>query len=145
LRFLFRRREGRLRHLRFFGLSLSIHDRVGARFCGIAGDEIRNPIWRCATTPARSVVTNDFVSHRRKEKSKPRPSKSGRVGHPEWQRPGKRQTKCLVDDVQGWYYSAVRSCQSKCIERVAHPRIPLDAASSKYILEATIARKAASL
>ncbi len=32
---------------------------------------------------AASVVANEFVSHGRKEKSKPRPFKTERVGHPE--------------------------------------------------------------
>ena len=30
-----------------------------------------------------AVVAHEFVGHGTKEKSKPRPSKSGRVGHPE--------------------------------------------------------------
>jgi hypothetical protein len=47
------------------------------------------------------------------EKSKPRPSKNGRVGHPEGQRPGKYKIQCLVDDVQQWYYSMVKKYQSK--------------------------------
>ena len=31
---------------------------------------------------AASVMANEFVSHGKKEKSKPRPSRSGRIGHP---------------------------------------------------------------
>jgi YD repeat-containing protein len=58
---------------------------------------------------AASIVADKFVSHGKKEKSKPRLSKSGRVGHPEGQRPGKCRSQCLVDDVQKWYYSAVKN------------------------------------
>jgi hypothetical protein len=38
-----------------------------------------------------AVVANEIVSHGKKEKSKARPSKSGRVGHPEGQRLRKMQ------------------------------------------------------
>jgi hypothetical protein len=58
---------------------------------------------------AASVVTNEFVGHGRIEKPKPRPSKGGRVGHPEEQRPGKCKSQYLVDDVQEWYYSTAKN------------------------------------
>jgi hypothetical protein len=58
----------------------------------------------------------------KKEKSKPQPSKSGRVGHPEKQRLRKMQQQCRLDDVQQWYYSGVIKCQSKKNDgRVRHP------------------------
>ena len=70
---------------------------------------------------AVSVMANKFVSNRKKEKSNPRPSKSGRVGHPEVQRPGKCKGKCLVDDVREWYYSAETKCQLKKHRKGAPP------------------------
>jgi hypothetical protein len=45
------------------------------------------------------VVANEFVSHGKKEKSKARPSNSGRVGHPEGQRLRKVQKPVPVDDI----------------------------------------------
>jgi hypothetical protein len=35
---------------------------------------------------AAPVMANEFVGHGKKEKSKPRSSKNGRIGHPEEQR-----------------------------------------------------------
>jgi hypothetical protein len=40
---------------------------------------------------AASIMADEFVGHGKKEKSKPRPSRSGRVGHPEGQRLRKMQ------------------------------------------------------
>src|SRR6266581_3189925 len=64
---------------------------------------------------AASVVANGFVGHRRKEKSKPRPFKTERVGHPE------RLNQSLGDDVLEWYHPIVNARQQKKCERVGHP------------------------
>jgi hypothetical protein len=52
-------------------------------------------------------VANEFVGHGRKEKSKPRPFKSERVGHPE------KLNQFLGVDVLEWYYPTVRIRQVK--------------------------------
>ena len=52
-----------------------------------------------------SVVANEFVCHGRKEKSKPRPFKPERVGHPE------KLNQSLRVDVPEWYYPLVRARQ----------------------------------
>jgi hypothetical protein len=61
---------------------------------------------------AAPVVANEFVGHESSDKSKARPSKNERVGHPERQSPEK-QNQFLSKDVQEWYYSTVRPCQQK--------------------------------
>jgi hypothetical protein len=50
---------------------------------------------------AAAVVANEFVGHESSDKSKPRPSKNERVGHPEQQSPEK-QNQSLSKDVQEW-------------------------------------------
>ena len=70
---------------------------------------------------AAPELANEFVSHGEKEKSKPRPSKCGRGGHPEGQRLGKFKGQCLMDDVPDWYYPTVKKCQMKKRERMRHP------------------------
>jgi len=61
---------------------------------------------------AVSVIADEFVSHGPKEKSKPRPFKSRRIGRPERQSRRKRANdQCLADDVLKWYYSALGKCQ----------------------------------
>jgi hypothetical protein len=67
---------------------------------------------------AAPVMTNEFVGHGNSEKSKPRPSKSERVGHPERQSPEK-QNRFLSKDVQEWYHPTVRLCQQKKAKRWA--------------------------
>jgi hypothetical protein len=57
-----------------------------------------------------SNVANDLVSHGKKENSKPRPSRSGRIGQPEGQRPGRCKSESLMDDVHECYYSAAKKC-----------------------------------
>ena len=61
------------------------------------------------------VVANEFVGHGTKEKSKPRPSKNERVGHPE------KRDQFLGVDVLEWYHAIVIARQQKKRERVAHP------------------------
>jgi hypothetical protein len=48
-----------------------------------------------------SVMANELVSHGKKEKSTPRLSKTGRVGHPEVRKPGKCKLQSLVDNING--------------------------------------------
>jgi hypothetical protein len=62
-----------------------------------------------------TVVPDEFVGHGTKEKSKPRPFKPERVGHPEKlnQSPGV--------DVLEWYHPRVGARQHKKRERVGHP------------------------
>jgi hypothetical protein len=62
-----------------------------------------------------SIVANEFVGHEREEKSKPRPFKTERVGHPE------KLRQLLGVDVLEWYHSIVRICQQEKCERVGHP------------------------
>jgi hypothetical protein len=59
---------------------------------------------------AAPVMTNEFVGHGTKEKSKPRPSKSERVGHPEGQSP-ETLSQFLGVDVLEWYYPIVSARQ----------------------------------
>jgi hypothetical protein len=68
-----------------------------------------------------AVVANEFVGHESSHKSKPRPSKNERVGHPEVLT-RKKQGQFLSENVQEWYHSTVRTCQQKS-ERVCHPPI----------------------
>jgi hypothetical protein len=63
---------------------------------------------------AAPVVANEFVSHG-EEKSKPRPFKPERVGHPE------RLNQFLRVDVLEWYHPTVGARQQKKNERVGHP------------------------
>ncbi|MGA7793848.1 MAG: hypothetical protein WCA19_12490 [Candidatus Acidiferrales bacterium] len=56
---------------------------------------------------AASVVTKEFVAHKRNEKSKPRPFKTERVGHP------KKLNQSHGDEVLEWYHPAVLSRQEK--------------------------------
>jgi hypothetical protein len=62
-----------------------------------------------------TVAPDELVGHGTEEKSKPRPFKPERVGHPEKlnQSPGV--------DVLEWYHPQVRACQHKKRERVGHP------------------------
>jgi hypothetical protein len=55
------------------------------------------------------------VGHGRKEKSKPRPFETERVGHPE------KLDQFLGVDVLEWYHLSVSSRQQKKYERVGHP------------------------
>jgi hypothetical protein len=66
---------------------------------------------------AASLVANEFVSHGTKVKSKPRPFKAERVGHPE------KLNQSLSVDVLEWYHSNMRVRQLKKRERVS-PRPP---------------------
>ena len=59
--------------------------------------------------------SNEFVSCGTEEKSKPRPFKSERVGHPE------KPNQSLGVDVLEWYHATVRIRQQKKCERVGHP------------------------
>ena len=68
---------------------------------------------------AARVETNEFVSHGTKEKSKPRPFKLERVGHPETLIP-ERQDQFLGVDVLEWYHPIVSVRQQKKYERVGH-------------------------
>jgi hypothetical protein len=70
---------------------------------------------------AAPVVANEFVGHGNQEESKPRPSKSERVGHPEEQSP-KKQSQYRRVDVLKWYHPTVRAVDRKMRERVGHPR-----------------------
>ncbi len=70
---------------------------------------------------AASIVANEFVGHESSHKSKPRPSKNERVGHPEVLTPEK-QRQSLSENVQEWYYLTMRRCQQEKRERVGHPR-----------------------
>ena len=67
--------------------------------------------------PAAYEVPNGFVGHGRQEKSKPRPSKPERVGHPE------KQNQFLSIDVLEWYHAVVRARQAEKRRRVGHPPI----------------------
>jgi hypothetical protein len=69
---------------------------------------------------AVSIVANEFVGHESSHKSKPRPSKNERVGHPEVPTPEK-QGQFLRENVQEWYYLTLRRCQQEKRERVGHP------------------------
>jgi hypothetical protein len=60
-------------------------------------------------------LSNEFVTRGTQEKSKPRPFKAERVGHPE------RLNQFLGVDVLEWYNPTVRTCQYKTRERVGHP------------------------
>jgi hypothetical protein len=60
-------------------------------------------------------LSNEFVSRGTQEKSKPRPFKAERVGHPE------RLNQFLGVDVLEWCHPTVRVCQFKTRERVGHP------------------------
>jgi len=63
---------------------------------------------------AASVVANEFVGHGTKLKSKPRPFKTERVGHP------KKLNQSLGVDVLEWYHPIVSVRQQKRGERVGH-------------------------
>jgi hypothetical protein len=62
-----------------------------------------------------TVVADEFVGHGEQGKSKPRPFKSQRVGHPE------RQKQFLGVDVLEWYHAIVRVRQQKKRQRLGHP------------------------
>jgi hypothetical protein len=64
---------------------------------------------------AAPVVANEFVDHGSKEKSKPRPSKSVWVGHPE------KRNQSLCVDVLEWYHPTVIRRQEEKLGRVGHP------------------------
>jgi hypothetical protein len=49
----------------------------------------------------------EFVAHKRNEKSKPRPFKTERVGHPE------KRNQSLGDDVLEWYHPSACCRQEK--------------------------------
>jgi hypothetical protein len=66
------------------------------------------------------VVANEFVGHGNQEESRPRPSKSERVGHPEEQSP-KKQSQYRRVDLLKWYAPTVRAVDRKMRERVGHP------------------------
>jgi hypothetical protein len=53
------------------------------------------------------VVVNEFVAYKRSEKSKPRPFKTERVGHPE------KLNQSLGDDVLEWYHPSACRRQEK--------------------------------
>jgi len=54
-----------------------------------------------------SIAPNEFVGHETEEKSKPRPFKTERVGHPE------KQNQILGVDVLEWYHPIVRIRQQE--------------------------------
>jgi len=62
---------------------------------------------RCEVERVDPEFENAFVGHGAREKSKPRPSKSKRVGHPE------RQNQSLRIDVLEWYYPTVMRLQKE--------------------------------
>jgi hypothetical protein len=64
---------------------------------------------------AASVVANEFVGHGTGEKSKARPFKGERVGHPE------RRNQFLGVDVLEWYHPTRGVRQLKNYQRVGHP------------------------
>jgi hypothetical protein len=66
---------------------------------------------------AASIVPDEFVGHGTEEKSKPRPFKPERVGHPE-----KRNQSPGVDVLE-WYHPRVGARQHKKRERVGHPPV----------------------
>jgi hypothetical protein len=71
-----------------------------------------NPLRTIASEPnkmqmAASIVANEFVGHGSEEKSKPRPFKHERVGHPE------KQNQFLGVDVLEWYHPCVSYRQEK--------------------------------
>jgi hypothetical protein len=66
------------------------------------------------------VAANEFVSHGKKEKSKARPSKSGKVGHPGTRGLGKCKSQYPVDNVQEWYYVTVMKCQLEQMKKKVH-------------------------
>jgi hypothetical protein len=77
---------------------------------------------------AASIVPDEFVGQETEQKSKPRPFKPERVGHPEKlnQSPGV--------DVLEWYHPRVGARQHKKRERVGHPPLatPTDVWSTLY-------------
>jgi hypothetical protein len=62
-----------------------------------------------------TFLSNEFPGHARQEKSKSRPSKNERVGHPE------ELKQFLGVDVLEWYHSTVQKYQQEKRERVGHP------------------------
>jgi hypothetical protein len=75
--------------------------------------------WISNLATAASIAT--FVyNYGNSDKSKPRPSKSERVGHPEKQSPEKLN-QFLGVDVLEWYHPIVSVRQQKKYERVGHP------------------------
>ena len=64
---------------------------------------------------AASMLANEFVGHGAHEKSKPRPFKPERVGHPE------RLNEFLSVDVLEWYHPIATTRQQKKCEKVDHP------------------------
>jgi hypothetical protein len=66
---------------------------------------------------AASIVANEFVGHGTEEKSKPRPFKLERVGHPE------KPNQSLGVDVLEWYPLNVIRRQEGNWGRVGHPRV----------------------
>jgi hypothetical protein len=88
---------------------------------------------------AASVVANEFVGHGTKQKSKPRPFKTERAGHPE------KRNQSLGVDVLEWYYPIVRVRQQNKHLRVGHPpRGSVQYSSANYrngvILPGVVAR-----
>jgi hypothetical protein len=83
-------------------------NRTQQRYASIAGEG--NEMQMAAT-----VVANKLVGHGRQEKSKPRPFKTERVGHPE------RLNQFLRVDVLEWYHPIVKARQQKKCERVRRP------------------------
>src|SRR5260221_6320661 len=76
---------------------------------------------------AASIAANEFVSHGTKEKSKPRPFKTERVGHPE------RLNQSLGVDVLEWYHLNVIGRQEENCARVGHP--PVNSISTAHLNE----------
>src|SRR5579864_1454276 len=70
---------------------------------------------------AASVVANEFVGDGNSDKSKPRPSKCKRVGHPERQSPEK-QTQFLSKAVQESYHPCISCRQEEKTRKGDHPR-----------------------
>ena len=66
---------------------------------------------------AASVVANEFAGHGTEEKSKPRPFKLERVGHPE------KPNQSLGVDVLEWYPLNVIRRQEGNWGRVGHPPV----------------------
>jgi hypothetical protein len=56
---------------------------------------------------AASVVANESVGHGRKQKAKPRPFKTERVGHPE------KLNQFLGDELLEWYHTSACRRQEK--------------------------------
>ena len=63
-----------------------------------------------------SIVADEFIGHGTREKSKPRPFKTERVGHPE------KPNRPLSVDLLGWYHPSVSVRQLKN-QRVGLPRV----------------------